>query len=331
MTPPQGHEGDDLHAAAAAWVVRLNRPETSEADWLEFDSWLWASRENEIAYDAALSLWRELDAAAPALRTAGVGADEIIAITPHRRRAAPWRPALAAGLAAAAALACVSFLAPGFFASRPSFQAQYVTEPGQPRSLTLPDGTRVDLGGGSALSVRFLSGERRIVMGEAEAVFDVAKDVRRPFLITVGDRTVRVVGTQFDVRSRQGGMAVSVARGVVEVLPRGAAHGGLRLTPGQRLDHIAGEGASYVSTVSPDDAFAWRKGRLIYHDRPLAEVVADLNAQYRRPIVIKDPSLAQRRFSGVLVLDNEDVVVRRLTELASVSSVSSKDDVQLRF
>lgn len=327
MTYDPHNQADDPHAAASAWVVRLHQKDVSEADWLEFDAWLWASRENEVAYDQALSLWREIDANAAGLREAGTEpVIEAAELKQAPRVASRWRPAIAA--AVAASLIGGLYLATGL---RPGGEVAYATVPGEARTVKLEDGTRVDLRGGSRITVSFAHGARRVTMGDAEAVFDVAKDAHRPFLITVGDRTVRVVGTQFDVRRREGQVAVSVGRGLVEVEPLNGPFGAVRLSPGQRLDHAEGQAASQITAINPQDAFAWRAGRLVYHDRPLSEVAADLSAQYARPVRIADPALAQRRFSGVLVLGKEDDVVRRLAELASISSADSKDGIVLRL
>ena len=61
---------------------------------------------------------------------------------------------------------------------------------------------------------------------------------------------------------------------------------------------------------------SWRTGRLIYRDQPLGDVVADLNQQFATPIALEDPGLAATRVSGVLVLDDQDAVIRRLALLA---------------
>ena len=154
-------------------------------------------------------------------------------------------------------------------------------------SIILADGTHVDLDAASRLSVRFSPQLRRVAMDDGEAVFNVTPDASRPFVITVGDRTVRVVGTEFDVRHRGGSIAVTVSRGVVEVAPRDTGLNPARLTPGNRLDHQEGAVESAVSTVSADDVFSWRTGKLIYRHRPLSEVVADLNAQFAKPVQLK--------------------------------------------
>jgi len=69
-------------------------------------------------------------------------------------------------------------------------------------------------------------------LGDAQAYFDVAKDPARPFLIDAGDTQVKVVGTAFDVRRRDGQVAVNVQRGLVEVRPHmDAAATPFRLRP----------------------------------------------------------------------------------------------------
>jgi transmembrane sensor len=200
----------------------------------------------------------------------------------------------------------------------------YTTAKGEHRTVTLADGTRVDLNAGTRMTVTLARHERRVSMPEGEAVFDVAADHSRPFLIAAGDRTVRVVGTRFDVRRRDGQLSVTVDRGVVEVRPSEDAAGrAFRLHPGQRLDHAQGAAEAHVRAVEPSDIYAWRTGRLIYRDQPLGDVVADLNQQYARQISLDDPALAAIRFSGVLVLDDQDAVIRRLALLAPLRALPS--------
>jgi transmembrane sensor len=173
--------------------------------------------------------------------------------------------------------------------------------------------------------------DREVVLDEGQAVFDVAHDAARPFRIAAGDRTIRVVGTQFDVRRRDGRLAVTVARGAVEVLPSAGASGqAFRLSPGQRLEHLDGAPGAELTTAPPEEAFSWRSGRLVYRDQPLSAVVADLNAQFAKPIRIADPALAATPISGVLILDDEDAVVRRLALLVSAQAVPSAQGVILQ-
>jgi len=162
-------------------------------------------------------------------------------------------------------------------------------------------------------------------------VFDVTHDARRPFFVAAGDRTVRVVGTQFDVRRLGGKISVTVARGAVEVRPRQGSTGrAFRLHPGQRLEHFEGRPGAVIAAAEPDEVLGWRAGRLVYRGQPLSEVVADLNQQFSTPIRIEDATLAAMPISGVLVVDDQDAVIRRLALLVPVSAVRSGPGVVLR-
>ena len=74
----------------------------------------------------------------------------------------------------------------------------------------------------------------------------------------------------------------------------------------------------------------WRAGRLVYRDQPLKDVVADLNQQFSTPIRIEDADLAATPISGVLVLDDQSAVIRRLALLVPVRAVPSQAGLVLR-
>lgn len=321
MNEPSAYGGDAARSEAADWIVRLQADDLTEADALAFDAWLQASPAHVRAYDAALTVWGEFDAAGPEVR-------EALMATRVRRPAPSRRFYLAAGAMAAAAAVAV-IVVPAW--TPEAAPASYTTAIGEHRTVALADGSTIELNAGTRLSVALDPRERRVVLDEGQAVFDVAADARRPFLIAAGDRTVRVVGTQFDVRRRDGRLSVTVARGVVEVRPAGEAGGrAFRLRPGQRLDHVEGSPEARVIAAAPEEVLGWRSGRLVYRDRPLGEVVADLNEQFPTPIRLEDPSLAATPISGVLILDDQDAVIRRLALLVSVSAVRSGDGVTLR-
>jgi len=322
------NRGEDARRAQAAdWLVRLQAPDLDEAEAVAFDAWLAADPANAVAYDATLSVLLEVEGSAPRI-------EQALKATRPRRTAASRRGWLAAGgLAAAATVAIAltpfSLLVPP---SQTSATGQtFSTSKGEHRSVRLADGSRLDLNAGTRLTVKLGARERRVVMPEGEAVFDVAADKTRPFLIAAGDRTVRVVGTRFDVRRRAGLLSVTVERGLVEVRPSDGAPGrAWRLHPGQKLDHAEGASGVQVSAVDPTQAQSWISGRLIYRDQPLSEVVADLNQQFPRQILIDDPALGQTRVSGVLVLDDQAAVIRRLALLAPIKALPSEDGIVLR-
>lgn len=324
MSPPRKPTADETLDLAVEWMLRLESPHVGEADWMAFDAWLSDDAEHTAAFDRALTVFADVRAAA------GTARAPTAAVIPFPKAAAarpkPSRRGLYGGLAAAAAAVVAVLAVPAWQATRPTV---YETRAGERRTVTLKDGSRVDLNGASRLAVRYPRGQRLATL-DGEAVFDVASNPDRPFLITAGDRRVRVVGTQFDVRRREGRLSVVVARGVVEVAPvREAVGPTLRLTAGHRLDHIEGAADGQVTVVVPEEALGWRTGRLIYRDAPMTDVVADLNAQFERPMTLSDGAGALR-FSGVLILDDQTAVVRRLSRLAPITSTATQNEIVLR-
>jgi transmembrane sensor len=93
----------------------------------------------------------------------------------------------------------------------------YSTDIGERRSITLADGSTVDLNARSKLRVEFSKNERRVELLDGQALFQVAKDKNRPFIVASGEATVRAVGTQFDVYRKDSGTTVTVLEGRVAV------------------------------------------------------------------------------------------------------------------
>lgn len=321
MSDLRRHADEDARREAAAdWVVRLQADDLAEADALAFDAWLQASPANARAYDQALAVWTEFGHEAS--RVAEALSRRRVRPVVNRRQA--W---FAAGAVAAAAAGALVILPQ---AQSPKAQV-YATGVGQHRTVTLADGSTLAMNAATRLSVALRRDRREVTLDQGEVIFDVAHDPRRPFEIAAGDRTVRVVGTQFDVRRRDGELSVTVARGAVEVRPaEGAAGRAYRLRPDQRLEHREGAAYEQLAAVDAEEVLGWRSGRLVMRERPLGEVVADLNHQFPTPIRIEDPALAATPVSGVLVLDDQDAVIRRLALLVPISAVRSDGGLVLR-
>jgi transmembrane sensor len=311
----------DPASQAADWLVRLQADNLAPQEAAAFDAWLSASPANIAAYDATLALSREIETNAASLKALTLAQRQTRSLLTRRM----W---LSAGALAAAAVALAVVLP----------QIEPVTEPmsvstqtGGRRTLELADGTRIEMNATTRIEIGLERKLRHVTLAEGQAVFDVAHDPRRPFVIAAGDRDIRVIGTQFDVRRRAGQLSVTVARGVVEVWPSGGATGRpYRLRAGQRLSHREGSTEAQVIAAAPEEVLGWRSGRLIYRDRPLSEVVADLNQQFERPVTIAEPALADIPVSGVLVLDSQDAVLRRLALLGPIEAVRSATGVTLR-
>lgn len=303
-------------ADASVWLARLQSDALTEADGLEFDAWLDAAPENRAAYVRALDLWQAFEVAAPDIAAELAAGERRTAL---KRSGATRRWWVAAGGVAVAATVAAAVM-PGLLMGSATAET-FTTGKGERKRVTLADGSIVDINAETKLTVTLERGARKVEMAEGEAIFDVAHDAKRPFTVAAASRVVRVLGTQFDVRSRQGELTVTVARGKVQVNPQAAGRAFV-LTPGQRLK-VASSGHEDLRAVDPQEAFSWRSGRLIYRGESLGAVVADLNRQYVQQIEVTDPELARMPITGVIVLDEQPKVVERLSLMLPVRSVPS--------
>jgi transmembrane sensor len=315
---------------AAGWFARLQGDAATGEDWLAFERWLQAAPEHIRAYEQLERLWIDLEYSAVAKDLGGRPLVAARRRSPARARAPEAirrRTWFGAGVTVAASLAVAIGVGVWF----PGATTQtYETPAGRTQMIALADGTHIQLNAASKITVRLDGDARRVEMADAEAVFDVAHDAKRPFLIGVGDRQVRVVGTEFNLRRRAGLMDLTVRRGIVEVRPAGAPDAQpTRVTVGQELTHTAGQTASDLKASDPDQAFAWTTGQLIYRDQPLSDVAADLSRRFATPVRTADARTAALRFSGVLVTDNEADVLRRLAVYAPVRVERTSSEIVL--
>ena len=315
-----------LRDQAVAWLVRVQADTATAEDWVALTDWLDGAEARVAALEDAELILADLDRRKAEIAEALAPPASTIVALP--KRPPPGRRAWI-GAAIAASLAGL-IGGPVLWRASQGEVVTYQTRPGETRRITLADGSRITLDGASTLSVQLGWRQRRVEMGLAQASFDVAKDASRPFLIGVGDRRVRVVGTVFNIRRDQCSLRVTVRRGIVEVADRkGQAAAPTWLTAGQELRHLDGAERSSVRRVSPDGAFAWAEGRLVADNETLGDIVADLNRRFSTPVRIA-PAAASRRFSGVIALDDEDAAVRLLAAFASLTVHRADGEIILR-
>jgi len=179
--------------------TRLHHEASAESTWIEFAGWLEADNDNRAAFDRVEDLYFALEEAEPHLtpvidiaRNASVVP---LGAWPAARRFPIRAGALGLGLMAASLLVVVAVRS-GDVTGRVD---HYATALGEKRTVTLADGSIIELNTNSAIAVAFGRDERNVALEHGEAVFRVGKDSSRPFLVTVGDRDVRDIGTIFNI------------------------------------------------------------------------------------------------------------------------------------
>jgi transmembrane sensor len=284
---------------AVAWHLRLG--EADEGSWAEFTEWLQADTANRFAFDKVEDLDAELDNAA--LHEPAAAERSVLPLFRQSRigRFVPW---VAAGALAASIVLAFVFLSP---APR---GVEYATKMGETRIVMLADGTRIDLN----TATRLLVENRHVTLRTGEALFHVARNAQHPFTVTAGDRTLRDLGTVFDVLRNGGTLTVVVAEGSVGVSGGGRE---VALGSGDKLIHSETTGSTQVEKIDPEQALAWTKGYLVYRNAPLSAVVRDLNRYFPTPVAL-DAGAADERFTGVLKIDNQAAILERLSRFLPV-------------
>ncbi len=231
--------------------------------------------------------------------------------------------------ASAAAVALVAFL----LARSPVVEPQLVshrTDLGEQRSIVLSDGSIITLNTLSEATVRFDKSSRTVTLTAGEALFDVAGDPERPFVVETGTLSLSVVGTKFSVYRKKTSTRVAVLDGVVSATSSRA--------PERPLIVRAGEGAVATEdgvSLSGDQfdvqkAIAWTERRLIFDGAPLAEVVAEFNRYNRTPLIVEDAALANRAVTTVFNANDVSALVAFLELEPDVDVRHGSDAIRIR-
>lgn len=290
----------DIDAAAAAWAARVDRGPLSDEDQAALEAWAARDPRRAGAYAKALAVSAHLD------RAAALGADFAPADHPAARAAARTmgrRRLLATGglLAAASVVGAVGYGAL-------NLRGRVATGKGDIRRAPLSDGSAVTLNTDTAIRTTFDGNIRRVELLRGEALFDVAKDAARPFVVVAGDVRVRAVGTSFTVRAHADGrVGVVVREGVVEVW-RGAGSKPVRVAAEQAVQ-VAGAGVltpSPIGAAAIDRAMAWRQGQIDLDGLTLGEAAAEFARYSDRRIVIDDPAVAAMKMTGLFSASDPD-------------------------
>lgn len=305
---PNGESGirRDARPEAAAWLAKLQSPGRTPATGEAFRRWLGSGEGRDRAFGESTAVWE-------GLRTAGLQ---------FRQR----RRMRLVGMAAAVAVLATSLAVFSVWqGSEP--ELVYQTAVGEQRFSILPDGTQVTLNTNSLLKVAFTGSTRDVTLVSGEALFDVAKDPSKPFVVHVDDREVRALGTSFVVYKTDDSFAVTLFEGKVSVGPHSDAEQGITaspgvvvLEPGQRWN-LKSRMVQQLTPLQLDAATQWRRQEVVFNGTPLPEAVAEMNRYTERPMSIADARLDGRSVSGVFRIGDTESFINTLTALYGVTIV----------
>lgn len=293
---------------AMDWLLRLKAEPECPQTRLAFEAWLERDEAHRKAWQHARRTWDALGAADPRFAAPTPGLRPLpVAMAPAPRRG---RAVVAGALALAAVIVLVLTLP----ALMIRLNADFRTDAGESRTVSLPDGSSVVLGGASAIGLDFTEDRRRVRLLAGEAYFDIAHDASRPFTVEAGAARVRVLGTAFDVALEADDTVVQLAEGRVALSGSAGPASGQEMRPGQSATLDGATGSILREDVAIDTIGAWRDGRLFVEDETVDAVVAKLARYHQAWIAVPDRGLGRQRVTGVYDLSDPDRALQALVQ-----------------
>lgn len=332
-------------AEAASWHLRVAEEDFSRADYERWLEWISSDPEHGTAFDDIVKLSNHLRDGTEAFSNIPIpDRNELWTDTyDPDTSVSDWRESqrqneTGAGttrfrwMAIAASALIVSTTAVFVLGELPDLGSSetvhsYATSVSQHENIELPDGSRIEIGGESTVTVSYNSEGRTAVLESGEAFFVVERDHGRPFRVLAGRGTITAIGTEFNVRRESDRVLVTVSEGMVTVSPRGAGSGQVfddvdsatatTLTVGQQIAYDAA-GMTDIEIVDPSIATSWKQRRLQYLREPLRFVIAGVNRYSNIEIVVADSDLEDLTFTGTVYDGQTDEWLQGLSEVLPI-------------
>lgn len=192
---------------------------------------------------------------------------------------------------------------------------------------TLPDGSLVTLNKASSLVYpsKFKGGTRTVQL-KGEAFFNVSPDREKPFIIRVDDVQVTVVGTSFNVKSKNGNTEIVVETGVVHALKGGQE---IVLRAGDKTKITATDSIMTKEKVSDQLYNYYRTKEFVCDNTPLWKLVEVLNDAYKVNIVFGKNELKNLPLTSPFYNESLDQVLQVISITFNITVVQKNGQIIL--
>jgi transmembrane sensor len=317
-------------AEASAWITRLHGPNRSAEMEEGLRRWLAERPENAQEFEGLTEVWNLVAGGAPSRGVPRLARWEHSAEAQELKDLRESSGSRTRRIKFWAVAAAVLLVVGSFAAYRVWPVSSYATALGEQRILQLADGSVVSLNSNSSVSIEFDQVARHVRLQRGEALFQVAKDAKRPFTVAAGESRVTALGTSFLVRLEGDRTAITLVDGKVAVLPSTGAASDVRiLSPGQRLTLVAAKPPK-LDTPPLDTVTAWRRGEVVLADTPLAEAVAEMNRYDSTQIVISSPEIESLKVSGLYHTGDSEGFAQSVVRMYGLELVEKEGTVRLQ-
>jgi len=298
----------EVDKIASEWLERRDFGPWTQDEQRVFEAWLEQSLAHRIAFVRLEAGWKRTERLA-VLQTS---MRPVTSLSQPSSGARPFK--LVAALLAIAAIGAGI----AFYAEKPA-QQSYATGLGERETLSLADGSQIELNTETSLRTAVSAGQRTVWLDKGEAYFRVKHDAAHPFVVIAGKRRLTDIGTEFSVRRDASRTRVAVLEGSVRLDNDPSLDTNNRpaiLKPGDTV--VATATSLSISREAPKqlaDELGWRRGVLIFNQTPLSEAAAEINRYNRKKIVIADRAAGRMKLGGTFPKNNVDAISASVREL----------------
>lgn len=306
-----------VRARAAEWLARRESEEWSEKTRVEFEAWLSQSTMHRVAFLRIESAWSHTK------RLSIVRRPFTPMMSPAKQSWHGW-VRIVAVVAVLAGVGTATMLYPS-----KSQDQVFQTPLGGHETVTLSDGSFIELNTDTVLRARITAERRQLWLEKGEAYFKVQHDASHPFEVLAGDHRIVDIGTQFTVRRDGEKLKVALLEGSIRFdVPAQSEKKPLYLKAGDELLATAGTLSVRRSPLMRSNReLGWRKGMLFFDNTPLIEVAAEFNRYNRKKIVIADEVAGRRAIGASFATNNIELFARMSRAVLGLHVEDGPDEI----
>ncbi len=195
--------------------------------------------------------------------------------------------------------------------------------------ITLADGTKVWLNSASTLKYpSSFTGRTREIHLDGEAYFEVAHNPNKPFIVSVDNMKVKVLGTKFNINSYdKKAIKTALVSGKVSV----------RINDNERILHPENQaevdlrtGIVNITATNTEKTIGWTQGKFIFDDEPLSNIMTTLSRWYGIKVHFSDSEIQKTTFTGTFhKKDNLEKIMQLLTHTQEIKYRKEGTDIYI--
>jgi ferric-dicitrate binding protein FerR (iron transport regulator) len=208
----------------------------------------------------------------------------------------------------------------------------YTTKYGETKNIILPDGSTVTMNANS--NIRYIDNWQQTHVREVwlsgEAFFDVLRKTEwkhAKFIVHTQNLNVEVLGTKFNVNNRRGVVKVVLNSGKVKLNQGNSTHADVVMRP-KDLVEFNGQNKAFVKKiVEPENYISWMNHKLIFNETPVSEIAQVLEDTYGMKVILKDPQVGNRKFTGSVPNKQISLLLNILSESLNIKITADKQTI----